>query len=158
AQLDAPLVERIDVPDDALSEDAMFVERDELAQRLGCEPVGKDRVRWPVALEDAVWHEPVWRAFRLNLLGCLAKRQRLRLGEDVGQHHVVVPAQWCEGVSKGDEITRNQPRALVNQLVKRMLAVGAWLAPVDRARVAGHCRAVERDVLAVALHGQLLEI
>src|SRR5262249_27920381 len=108
AQLNAPLVERVDVPDDTLGEDAMLVQRDELAQRLGCEPFGKNRVRWPVALEHAVWHQPVWRAFRLHLLGRFAKRQRLGLSEDVGQQHVVVPAQWREGVSKRDEITRNQ--------------------------------------------------
>src|SRR6516165_2029929 len=54
AQLDAPLVERVDVPNDALGVGAMLVKRDELAQRLGCEPVGENRVRWPVTLEHAV--------------------------------------------------------------------------------------------------------
>ena len=39
-----------------------------------------------------------------------------------------------------------------------MLAVGAWLAPVDGAGVVVDFGAVERDVLAVALHGQLLQI
>ena len=37
-QLDAPLVERVDVPDGALREDAVLVERDELAERLRREP------------------------------------------------------------------------------------------------------------------------
>ena len=34
-----------------------------------------------------------------------------------------------------DEVARDQPRALVDQLVERVLAVGARLAPDDRARV-----------------------
>ena len=36
AQLHAPLVELIDLPDRALGEDAVLVERDQLAQRCGC--------------------------------------------------------------------------------------------------------------------------
>ena len=31
---------------------------------------------------------------------------------------VVMPAQRRQSVAKGDEIARNQPRALVNQLIK----------------------------------------
>src|SRR3954469_17665332 len=34
AKLDTPLVERVDVPDRALREHAVFVQRDQLAQRL----------------------------------------------------------------------------------------------------------------------------
>src|SRR6516162_1093438 len=158
AQFNAPLVERVDVPDNSLGADDMLVERDQLAQRLGCQPVRQNGVGWPVAFKHAVQHEPVRRAFRLDLLGCLAKCQRLGLSQDICQQHVVVRAQWRQGVSKGNEITGNQPRALVNQLVKRMLAVGARLTPVDGTGVAGHGRAVERDGLAVALHRQLLEI
>src|SRR5262249_50086489 len=35
AQFNAPLVERVDVPNDALGEDAVFIERDQCAQGLG---------------------------------------------------------------------------------------------------------------------------
>src|SRR6516225_4916012 len=45
AQFDAPLIERVDVPNDALRVDAMLVERDELAQRLRFELVAENRVR-----------------------------------------------------------------------------------------------------------------
>ena len=38
AQLHAPLVERIDVPDRALGEDAVLVERDQLAERCRRQP------------------------------------------------------------------------------------------------------------------------
>ena len=36
AQLDAPLVEGIDLPDRALGKDAVLVERDQLAERGRC--------------------------------------------------------------------------------------------------------------------------
>ena len=100
AQLDAPLVERVDVPDRALGEDAVLVERDQLAERLRRQPFGEDRVRRAVALEDAVRHQPVRRALGLDLLGRLAEGQRLGLGEDVRQQHVVVPAERVERLAR----------------------------------------------------------
>ena len=63
AQLDAPLVEGINVPDNALGEDAMLVKSDELAERFRREPLGEERIRWTVALEDPVRHEPSRGAF-----------------------------------------------------------------------------------------------
>ncbi len=133
AQLDAPLVERVDVPDDALGEDAVLVERDELAERFRREPLGEDGVRRAVALEDPVRHEPIRRALGLDFLGRLAEGQRLGLGEDVRQQHVVVPAERVERLDKGDEVTGDEPGALMDQLVEGVLAVGARLAPVDGA-------------------------
>src|SRR5215218_1124153 len=35
AQLDAPLIERVDPPDRSLGEDAVLIERDQLAERRG---------------------------------------------------------------------------------------------------------------------------
>jgi hypothetical protein len=46
----------------------------------------------------------------------------------------------------------------MDQLVEGVLAVGPWLAPVDRAGLVVHPDAVERDVLAVGLHRQLLQV
>src|SRR5258708_2616394 len=136
----------------------MLVEGDELAERFRRESVGEDRVRRAVALEDPVRHEPVRRALRLDLLGRLAEGQRLCLGEDVREKHVVVPVEGVEWLAERDEVTRNEPGSLMNQLVERMLAVGSRLAPVDGSGIAGNSGAIERDMLAVALHRQLLEI
>ena len=136
----------------------VLVERDELAERFRREPVGEDRVRRAVALEDPVRHEPVRRAFGLDLLGRLAERQRLGLGEDVRQQHVVVPAKRVERLGERDEVAGNEPRSLMDQLVEGVLAVGSRLAPVDGAGLVGDFVAIERDVLAVALHRQLLQI
>ena len=132
AQFHAPLVERVDLPDGALREHAVLVERDQLAQRFRREPVGEDGVRRAIAFEHAVRHKPIRRALRLHLLRRLAERQRLALREDVGQQHVVMAAQRIERLAKGDEVAGNQPRALMDQLIERMLAVGSRLAPVNR--------------------------
>ena len=136
----------------------MLVERDELAERCRREPLGEDGVRRAIALEHPVRHQPVRRALGLDFLGRLAEGQRLGLGEDVRQEHVVVPAQRVERLDEGDEVTRDEPGALMDQLVEGVLAVGARLAPVDGAGLVVDLAAIERDVFAVALHGQLLQI
>ena len=103
-------------------------------------------------------HQPVGRAFRFDLFRGLAERQRLGLREDVGDQHVVMGAQRIERPGEGDEIARYEARTLMDQLVERMLAVGSRFAPKDRPGVVIDPRAFERDVLAVTLHGELLEI
>src|SRR6266576_4917899 len=118
AQLNPPLIERINVPDNALGEDAMRVKSDELAERFRREPLGDKRIRWTVAIEDPVRHEPIRRAFCLDFLGRLAEGQRLGLGEDVGQEHIVVPAERVERFVERYEVTGNESRSLMNQLVE----------------------------------------
>src|SRR5256885_7023114 len=44
AELDAPLIERVDPPDRALREDLVLVERDQRAERGRREAIGQDRV------------------------------------------------------------------------------------------------------------------
>ena len=39
-KLDAPLIERVDVPDDALAEDDVFIKRDQLAECPWRQPLG----------------------------------------------------------------------------------------------------------------------
>ena len=94
----------------------------------------------------------------LTSFGRLAERQRLGLGEDVRQQHVVMPAKRIERLGERDEVARDEPRSLMNQLIERVLAVGSRLAPIDRAGIVVDLVAIERDVLAVALHRQLLQI
>src|SRR5215469_6394501 len=59
---------------------------------------------------------------------------------------------------KGDEVARDEPGSLVNQLIERVLAVGSGFAPVNRAGLVSHPLAGERNVLAIALHRQLLKV
>ena len=66
--------------------------------------------------------------------------------------------QRVQRLAEADEVTWNQAGALVDQLIERMLPIGARLAPVDRAGFIVHRSAFQRHVLAVALHGQLLQV
>src|SRR5262244_2315750 len=63
-----------------------------------------------------------------------------------------------ERLTKGDEVARNEPRSLMDHLIERVLAVGSRLTEVDRTSVIGHRSAIQRDLFAVALHGQQLQI
>src|SRR5271165_7520007 len=67
-------------------------------------------------------------------------------------------AERVERLIEADEIAGNQLGSLVDKLIERMLAVRAWLAPEDRSRLVLGDSAVESDMLAVRLHGKLLEI
>ena len=67
-------------------------------------------------------------------------------------------AQIVGGLGEPDEVGRDQPGALMDQLVEGVLAVGSRLAPEDFAGVVRHWRAVSAHGLAVGLHRQLLQI
>src|SRR5258705_6672426 len=134
AKFDTPLVKGINVPDGALSKDTVFVECNQLAERFRCELVGEDCVRWTIALEDAMRDEPVRCAVRFHLLGRLAERQRLGLGEDIRQEYVVMPAKGVECSVERDKVTRDELGPLMDQLIERVLAVGSRFAPVYGAR------------------------
>ncbi len=56
------------------------------------------------------------------------------------------------------EICRDQPGPLVDELIEGMLAVRSRFSPDDRARLIGHSVAVAVDALAVAFHVALLEV
>ena len=103
-------------------------------------------------------HEPIRRAFRFNLGWGFAERQRFGLSKNIRQEDVVMAPQRGERVPKRYEITGDESGPLVNQLIERVLAIGSGFAPKDRTGVIGDLLALERDVLAVALHGQLLQV
>src|SRR5438093_7934605 len=83
AKFHAPCVEGVNLPDGALGEHAVLVKGDQLAENFRREPIGEDRVRGTVALEDAMGYEPIRHALGLDLLRRLPECQRLSLGEDV---------------------------------------------------------------------------
>ena len=100
AELDAPLIERIDVPEDTLSKYRVLVKRDQLAECFGVELSSQDCVRRTIAFKDAVRHKPIRRALRFHLLGSFTKCQGLSLGEHIGQQDVVMAAQPIKGLAK----------------------------------------------------------
>src|SRR5215472_14411293 len=158
AELHTPLIERINVPNHSLSEDGVLVKRNKLAQCFGVELLRKDRIGGAIAFKDAVRHKQVRSALRFHLLWCLTKCQGFSLSENIGKQHVMMTAQRIERLPKSDEVARNEARALMDQLIERVLAVGARFTPVDGARIFVDCFAIECDMLPVALHGQLLQI
>src|SRR4029434_967575 len=136
----------------------MLVKGDELAESFRRETLGEDRVRWAVALEDAMRHEPIRRALSFDLVGRLTEGQGFGLSEHVCQEYVVVPAKRVERLVERYEVAWNESRSLMNQLIERMLAVCAWFAPIDGAGIIGDFVTIERDMFAVALHRQLLQL
>ena len=158
AEFDAPLVEGVDVPEDALGEDAHFVEGDEAAENGGGEFFGEDDIGRAVAVEDAVWGECGGGAFGFDFGEGFAESEGLGLREDIRHEDVMVTAERVEGIGEGDEVAGDEAGALVDELVEAVLAVGAGFAPVDRTRVGIHMVAIEFHMLAVALHGELLEV
>jgi hypothetical protein len=136
----------------------VLVERDDPAERRRVEPLRDDRRRRAVALERPVRHEPVRVALRLHLLGRLPERERLRLREQVRHEQVVVPPEVVEGLEEADEVARHEPRALVEELVERVLAVRPGLAPVHGSRFPRHAARAQGDGLPVRLHRELLQV
>ena len=147
AQFHAPLIERIDVPDDPLGEHIVFVQGHQLAEHPRRQPIGKQGVRGAVALEDPVRHEPICRTLGFHLFGRFPEGQRLALGEDVCQEQVMVPPLGVESMTKRNEIARDQPGPLMDQLVEGVLAVGSRLTPIDGTGRATDLGPVERDAL-----------
>jgi hypothetical protein len=130
---------RVDAPDDALGEDLVLVERDERAERRGRELREHDAVARAVALEHLALHERlarVLRQLRAHLVLGLPERERLRLREEVReQDPVVLRALDRVQARRGrEEVRRDQLRALVHELVERVLPVRARGAPDDRLR------------------------
>ena len=158
------MVVAVDVPDDALHEDFVFVHGYERAEHTGGELLEEDGIGRPVALEYLVRDQiRISRAIFDDLLARFAEGQSLGLGEEVGEQHGVVFADcvWGKRVLRLDrrqEIAGDQLRALVDELIKCMLAIGAGFAPDDWAGLVVNARAVAGDVLAVGLHVALLEI
>src|SRR5262249_61171856 len=81
-QLNTPLVKRIKVPDCALSENGVLVERYQLAQRFRSEPFSENHVGGAVALRDAMWRQPGRGRPRLDLLATFAKTNGVRTHRD----------------------------------------------------------------------------
>src|SRR6516164_4661329 len=103
-------------------------------------------------------HEPVLRAFGFDLFHRLTERERLALRKNIGEQHVVMPAERVQRLCKGNEVAGNQARTLVNELIERVLGVGAGLAPIDGPGWAVDMLTFKRDMFPVAFHGQLLKV
>ena len=62
----------------------------------------------PVAVEAAMRHEPIGRAFGLHFIVRLAERQRLGLREQVRHQQIVLVAERIQRLAKADEVAGHQ--------------------------------------------------
>ena len=135
-------------------------------ERARIEAAVEERARRAAAGKALVRREPFSLGFarallvgdRLGLRGGAAMHQSLALGEAVGDQKIVMMRVGVGRRRRDEQVEGNDLRSLVDELEEGVLTVGARLAPHHRAgrRIGG--RTVELDVLAVALHLQLLEI
>src|SRR6267378_4564943 len=70
----------------------------------------------------------------------------------------MMPAQRIECPEERDEVTRNQSCPLVYQLIERVLSICTRFTPIDWSGRIVYFGPIERNVLAVALHRQLLQV
>ena len=131
SELDALLVERVDAPDGALHEDGVLVEGHQLPQGRWREfPSQNGRLgRLPgitlcCTTADGVPSTTISSAVLPKASAFVCARQ-LAISRSCCLASVV------GGLGEGDEVGRDQLRALVDQLVEGVLAVGARLAPED---------------------------
>ena len=68
-------------------------------------------------------------------MAAAAERERFGLCEHVRDQQIMVLTYRVEALHEADEVARDQPRALMNELVEAVLPVRAGLAPVDRPRI-----------------------
>src|SRR5258708_22658773 len=141
AEFYAPLIDRVDAPNRSLGEHAVLVQRHELSERGWGKTIQHDGVRRPIAFEHSMRDEPIGRAFGLDLLARFSEGERLGLCKYVGQQHIVMSAELVERLCEGDEIAGDEPSALVDQFIERVLAIGSGLAPVDRSGLVVNRRA-----------------
>jgi hypothetical protein len=94
----------------------------------------------------------------LTCSGVFPNAKRFGLRKDVRDQHVVVPAQIVQALRERDKVTRDQVSTLMDQLVERVLTIGPRLPPIDRTGRIADLHAFEGHVLAIALHGQLLQV
>src|SRR5262245_39163918 len=136
----------------------MLIQCDQLAQCFRRQFLSQNRVRRPVPFKYSVRHQPIRRSLRFDLLRSLTERQRLGLSKHVCQKQIMMSSKRVKGLSERDEVARNKTRPLMDQLVERVLTVCSGLSPVNRSGRMSDCRSIYGDMLAVALHRQLLQI
>ena len=129
----------------------MFIERHDLTQRFGGQLRIHQRCGWTVAFEYAmarlavqfVAGQPLGGHDGAGLVQGTAFHQCLGLGQAIGDQEVVMLGQICLVRTGGNhEFTRDHAGALVDQLVKRVLSIGAGFAPDNWTRMIGQIRPI----------------
>lgn len=136
AQLNAPLVEAVNVPDGTLDESQLLVVDNQSTQLSRADDIShQDGCRWSVAKEALVRDKLLGGALSSELVVSLADHESLGLGKVVGCQHLLVQVvvDGVVGLGGQDKVGGDQLGALVDKLEEGVLSVGARLAKQDSA-------------------------
>ena len=110
AQLNAPLIVRIDSPDRTLDKGDVLVQGDKGTQCVRGKVDAKDGGSGTVALEAAGGNHPLGGTLGANLVSGLAKSEGLCLGKEVAQEQLVdvlaVVLNCVGSIHKRDEVSK----------------------------------------------------
>ena len=135
AELYAPLVKGIHTPDHTLHENSMLVQRNQSAQDFGRQSIRQEYVARPIRRKDSVQAQSD-RLLFVALWGLGAtESQSFRLGKTMSRQDVLVLRELPERTNKGQKITGDRLRPLMEQLKECMLHIGARIAKHDRPAV-----------------------
>ena len=177
AQLNAPLVKAVDVPDATFGEGNMLIVCNERTKSSWANLVGQDRGRRAVAQECLVRDEIFWCTLRLDFICSFAEHKCFGLCEEVGGKHpsnrnhyndlritvVDLPLMLqalnrIMGFGRKDKVGGNEFGTLVKQLKEGMLCIGARLPEENWASRIVNIFAIAGDGFSIRLHGELLKI
>lgn len=113
SEFDTPLVKGVDVPDDTLHEDLVFIHGNQSTKSSRSQFLEQNGVCGTVALENAVRYNVVGSLgshFLSDLLLSLANHQGFSLSKEVGQQNIMVLAIGNRVVSfdRCQEVARNK--------------------------------------------------
>ena len=138
--------------------------RHQSAKGLGIEAIAQHEGRGTTSRESPVWRYPFNVRFRdacaphflLHFRLRPAHAERLCLSEGVVQQQPMHLLVISHRLSHGHEVHRVHLRALVEQLVERVLTIGAGLTPHHRVRRPAHRLTISAHRLSIGLHFRLL--
>ena len=92
AEFDAPLIERIDLPDCPLRKNTLLIKSDKGTEGVGCEALGKYRISGTITLKTAMRAKPVRDTFGFDFIFRFSESKRLGLGKQIRHEEVIVIA------------------------------------------------------------------
>ena len=142
------MVEGVDIEQVAEEDSAVLVESEQGSEAVGIELGEADYAAGLIAGHAGV-----------AVFGVGSESQGFGLGDGVGEElamHVAAGEFLLGAARANDELARDKPTALVQELVVGVLAVGAFAAEDDHAARVGQGLVVGVDAFAEAFHAQLL--
>lgn len=163
SELNSPLVEAVDVPQEALNSGSVLVDSEKLTASVGVEFVEEEGERWAVSREELVSQKLLRNLLLNELLSVLSVGESVGLREEVGHQLIVID----DGLSskshrelrsaESNELAWNGS-SLMKKLVETMLAIGSGLSEVDNSGFVSELLSVDGNSFPVTLHVKLLNV